>query len=151
MQKVFTTTTGFVSSESKKPPKGRILRAACNLTFWGSGHRDARPAHGITGRRQSPVWVLCSMGEVNNQPPPGAACSWKPARAVDLSRFFASTAASSIPPNILRSDVSNQLRKRQPELSGKHVHYGQSRLTVLCFQKRNVAHRKIRAKRQLFL
>jgi hypothetical protein len=60
-------TLAFVSSESKKPPKGRLLGAACNLTFYGSGHRDARPAHGITGRRQLPVCTLDSMGGVNNQ------------------------------------------------------------------------------------
>jgi hypothetical protein len=51
----FMRTLAFVSSESKKPPKGRLLGAACNLTFYGSGHRDARHAHGITGRRQFPV------------------------------------------------------------------------------------------------
>jgi len=54
--------------EPEKPPGGRFSGAARNRAAQGPGHRDARPAHGMTGRQQRCCRWVCRMRGVRIQP-----------------------------------------------------------------------------------
>lgn len=70
--------------------RDRLVSAACNLAFVDLGHRNARTAHSITGRRQFPAFCLVNVIGNNNQTSlqlfdPRALCR---RRTAHISRLF---------------------------------------------------------------